>query len=115
MKQQNDSQRATAPPPPRREYDPVTLITLVGVIAILMISFSSMRDIDQLDRTLGERITKLEGQVAQVAARPAPAAAAPAQGKLDPSRVYTVRVAADAPAKGPATAPVTIAEFSDFQ
>ena len=100
-----------SPTPTRRDLDPVALVTLIGVIALLMITFTNMRDIDRLDRGLGERLGKLEGQIAQVGSRPANAA--PAQG-LDPSRVYTVKTAG-APVRGPATAPVTIAEFSDFQ
>ena len=100
-----------------RDLDPVALVTLIGVIALLMITFANimltfanMRDFERLDVGLGERLGKLEGQIAQAAR---PANAAPAQG-LDPSRVYTVKTA-DAPVRGPAAAPVTIAEFSDFQ
>jgi hypothetical protein len=114
MKQHTDGQRPSAPPRTGRDFDLISLLTLAGVIAVLMIAFSSMRDLDRLDRSLGERIAKLEGQVAQLAARPAQPAPAGQKG-LDPNRVYTVRVAADAPARGPANAPVTIALFSDFQ
>jgi hypothetical protein len=112
MKQQANGYRsvqAPIPPPGRRDFDPIGLATLIGVVAVLMISFSNMRDIDRLDRTLGERLAKLEGQVAR-----APAPAAPARGP-DPNRVYTLKFASDAPAKGPAGAPITIAEFSEFQ
>ena len=114
MKQQAEEQRSmqSQTPPARRDLDPVALVTLIGVIALLVITFTNMRDIDRLDRGLGERLGKLEGQMAQVGNRPANAAA-PQQG-LDPSRVYTVKTA-DAPVRGPAAAPVTIAEFSDFQ
>jgi hypothetical protein len=111
MKQQANGQRSVQsqiPPRGRRDLDPVALVTLIGVIAVLMISYSNMRDIDRLDRGLGERMGKLEGLVAQ-GARPA---AAP-QG-IDPNRIYTVKTS-DAPFRGSAGAPVTIAEFSDFQ
>lgn len=116
MKQQSTEQRpgsAPLPPSGRRDLDPIGLATLAGVIGILMISFSSMRDVDRLDRSLGERIGKLEDQIAQVGTRAAQPAGAPAA--QDPNRVYTVRLAADAPIRGRASAPVTIAEFSDFQ
>ena len=99
-------------PPNRRGLDPVALVTLIGVIALLMITFTNMRDVDRLDRSLGDRLGKLEGQLAQ-GGRPAPAAAGPAQG-IDPNRVYTVKLG-DAPGRGPSNAPVVIAEFSDFQ
>jgi protein-disulfide isomerase len=46
---------------------------------------------------------------------PAGAAAAPAQPAEDPNRVYNIPVAANAPTRGPANAPVTIQIFSDFQ
>jgi len=104
------------PPPFRRDLDLIALGTLVGVVAILMITFSNMRDVERLDRTVSERLGKLEDQIAQLNSRPAPAAAAAAPaGAADPSRVYTVKNVPDAPAKGPANAPVLIAEFSDFQ
>ena len=113
MKQPTEKQRperSSDPPSGRLNLDPVALVTLIGVIALLMITFTNMRDIDRLDVGLGQRLGKLEDQIAQ---GPRPAGAAPAQG-LDPSRVYTVKIA-DAPVRGPAAAPVTIAEFSDFQ
>lgn len=116
MKQESERQRPSgAPGLPlgRRDLDPVGLATLAGVVVVLMIAFANMRDIDRLDRGLGERLGKLEGQMAQVAARPAQPA--PAQQGPDPNRVYPVKIAADTPVRGPANAPVTIAEFSDFQ
>ena len=99
-------------PPGRNGLDPVALVTLVGVIALLMITFTNMRDIDRLDRGLGERLGKIEGEMAQVGNRPA--SAAPPQQGLDPNRVYTVKLG-DVPSRGPSNAPVVIAEFSDFQ
>ena len=54
------------------------------------------------------RLAQLQTQVANAAkARPAP------QQGPDPNKVYTVRT--DGPTKGNKTAPIVIAEFSDYQ
>lgn len=105
-----------APPPQRRGGDPLGMATLAGVVAVLMISFSNWREIDRIDRVLDDRLGKLETRIGQVADRVErlPAQAAPARQGPDPNRVYPIKTA-DAPARGPASAPVTIAEFSDFQ
>ena len=62
------------------------------------------------------RLGQLDNRVAQIANRPAAPAprAAAAPGGLDPNRVYAIKTAG-MPFKGPEKAPVTIAEFSDFQ
>jgi len=99
------------PAPAGRGVDTMNLATLIGVVAVLVISFASWRDVGRIDRTLGERMDKLEARIDQVGSR-APAQAA--QRGPDPNRVYTIQTAS-APARGPAGAPVTIAEFSDFQ
>ena len=92
----------------------MALATLGGVIALLVISFANWRDTERIESTLGTRLGQIETRLAQVSDKVGQAAAArPARGP-DPSRVDTVN-AAGAPAKGPASAPVTIAEFSDFQ
>ena len=101
-------------PQRRSDLDPVALATLAAVIVILMLTFSTMRDLDRLERSLGERLAKLETQVSQVATRPSAVAAAPPQQGPDPNRIYTVNMVG-APTKGRAEAPVTIVEFSEFQ
>jgi hypothetical protein len=113
-KQQGDAQKPGdyAPPPYWRGVDSLGLATLAGVVAVLVISFASWRDVDRIDRSLGERLTRLEARIDQIGTR-APAQAAAQRGP-DPNRVYTIQTAG-APARGPASAPVTIAEFSDFQ
>lgn len=110
-KQQGEPQRQEYAPPPGRGVDPLALATLIGVVAVLVISFSSWRDVARIDRSLGERLDKLEARIDQIGTR-APAQAAP-RGP-DPNRVYTIR-ADGSPTRGQAGAPVTIAEFSDFQ
>lgn len=113
MKRNGDTQRPAvnrAQPPPKTHFDPVALATLAGVVAVVAISFSSMRDIARLERTFGDRLARLETQVSQVGTR----APQQAQQGPDPARVYTVDTA-KAVAKGPAAAPITIVEFSEFQ
>jgi hypothetical protein len=103
------------PPPPRgRDLDPLGIATLAGVVVILMIAYSSMRDVERIDRTLSDRLAKLETQIAQISTRPAAQPAAQPSSGPDPSRSYTINTA-NAPVKGKASAPVVIAEFSDFQ
>jgi len=105
--QREDGSAQSGDPPPGRGVDPLSLATFIGVVAVLVISFASWRDVSRLDRRLGE----LEARVGQVAP-PAPAPAVP-RGP-DPGQVYAVNTEG-APARGKASAPVTIAEFSDFQ
>lgn len=112
-RQDNPSRPQGQPAPSRRlDLDPLGLATLAGVVVLLMIAFANMRHIDRIDRTLGERLAKLEGQIAQIAARQATQPAQP-QGP-DPNRVYAISIA-KAPIRGAAGAPIVIAEFSDFQ
>jgi protein-disulfide isomerase len=56
------------------------------------------------------QLAQVSGKVDRVSARPAQ----PARRGPDPDRVYQIKTAGS-PSKGPSGAPVTIAEFSDFQ
>ncbi len=105
-------------PPPKSGVDALGLATLAGVVALLMISFSNLRAIDSIKSEIDE----IEDKVAQTGrtqvqapaqATPTPPAR-PAQRRPDPERVHQIKLAG-APTKGPARAPITIAEFSDFQ
>ena len=96
----------------------MALFTLGGVVAVLVISFSNWREIDGIQTSLEGKLGQIDGSIAQLAQKvdsiPSGAAAQPARRGPDPSRVYQIKTAG-APTKGPASAAVTIAEFSDFQ
>ena len=107
-------------PPPRSGIDTVGLATLGGIIAVLMISFANMRSIDRVYGDLDDRLDEIEdkiGQAPAVQAQVQPQAAdapPPRRRGPDPDKVYEIQTA-NAPARGPAGAPIVIAEFSDFQ
>lgn len=84
---------------PSRLGDVALAATLVGVIVILVVSMINKRDLSRLNA----RVTQLE----TLATAPTPQA-------TTLNKVYSVDVATG-PAKGPASAPVTIAAFSEFE
>jgi protein-disulfide isomerase len=70
-------------------------------------------DIEELKKGQKDILAKLENlekSVQQVRAQPA----APARAMPDPNKVHNIPIG-NSPIKGPRTAKVTIAEFSDFQ
>ena len=93
-------------------------LAIVGGLAVLIVcgylTLLEMRGIhgvldarlDQIDTRLAQLSTKIE----QAGTRPA----AVERSGPDPNRVYAIKTDG-APFKGIATAPITIAEFSDFQ
>lgn len=117
-KSQRNQRSEASPPPAGRGLDPMSLATLAGTIAILVISFSNMRSIDRLASDVGQLESELDrvgDRAAQAPAQPQPAQdTPPRQRRPDPDKIHDIKTA-NAPARGPATAPVVIAEFSDFQ
>jgi hypothetical protein len=66
---------------------------------VLVLSFARCRDVDRIDRSLNERLGKLETRLDQVATRMERASATAPQRGPDPHRVYTIQTAS-APARG---------------
>ena len=86
---------------------------LGGGAALVVLSSLTWSEIRQIRVGLDGRLGQIDSQLEKMASRLEPAAPAARRGP-DPSRVYSVKTDG-APVKGPAGAPVTIAEFSDFQ
>ena len=111
--------RTPSTPPPQRGRDVVGLSTLIVVAVVLVVSVLNLQAAKRIQsefegklRRLEDRIAKVSDKISSPAAQPA--AAPPPRRGPDPNRVYQIKTAG-APIKGPASAPVTIAEFSDFQ
>ena len=85
-------------------------IVALGVISVLAACGNSeeVRQLQEGQRKLEAKLAELEKKVSQAA----PAAAGRPQ--IDPNKVYDIPVG-NSPSKGPADAPVILAEFSDFQ
>ena len=68
--QQGEPQQNYRPGPlPRQDSQTVRLATLGGVVALLMISFSNWREIDQIQTSLDGKLVQLQTQLAQVSTK----------------------------------------------
>jgi protein-disulfide isomerase len=120
-KQRRDLREASTDDPPTPTASPsggqwaVALATLAGVGALLAMTVSSSREIGRINNSLDDRLQKIESRIAQLDDKidKMPAKTPPRRGP-DPNKIYQIETAGS-PAKGPADAPVVIAEFSDFQ
>jgi len=90
-------------------------VIVAGVVALIAVGFMNYTATRDFRKELDARFEGLASNVAQIGAKVNAIAAAPvARSGPDPTHVYAIKTE-KAPAEGPATAPVTIAEFSDFQ
>jgi protein-disulfide isomerase len=90
---------------------------IVGVGLLLVLSVVNWQLMQQNQSNMSDRLAQIENRLAQLSTKVEQVgtrAAAPAQRGPDPNRVYTVKTDG-APFKGARDAPVTIAEFSDYQ
>ncbi len=111
------------PPPPRPGIDGLRIATSVAVAVVLVVSILNLRAAGRIEGDLERKLDRVEDRIAQVSNRiasqptvtatPAQPTPPPRRGP-DPERVYPIRTTG-APSKGPSSAPVVIAEFSDFQ
>jgi hypothetical protein len=95
----------------------VLAVVALAAAAILAVgTLGSWRQARRDREAIGARVAALENRVTELSSKidaVAKAATPPRRGP-DPNKVYPIRTDG-APVRGPATAPVTIALFSDFQ
>ena len=103
-------------PPTGRGGVPPAVVTLIGVLALLIIALANRQSVARLDRSLGERLGRLETRIHDVVGTAVrlPAGPGSSSPRPDPARVYPIDTEG-APSRGKADAAVTIAEFADFQ
>jgi protein-disulfide isomerase len=88
----------------------MTAVSVLALLAACAGGPDDMRELREGQRAIQAKLTDLEKKIDQIASRPAAAPAA----QVDPNKIYNLPAGAS-PFKGPASAPVVLTEFSDFQ
>ena len=118
-KAKRDREHVATPDPPR-EHPPfpsprtTRLATLGGVAVVVLVSSLTWQQVRLVRRSLDDRLGQIDSRLTTLASRIERAGAPAAARGPDPNKVYTVKTEG-APVRGPADAPIVIAEFSDFQ
>ena len=88
----------------------------VGVGLLLVLGFLNWQLLRQNQANVSDRLAQIENRLAQLSTKVEQAGtrAGPTTRGPDPNRIYTIKTDG-APVKGPMDAPITIAEFSDYQ
>lgn len=91
-------------------------VTFVGLAAVLFVGAQNYMETKRIQTSLNDRLTALETRISALSTKvdQGARAAQPRPSGPDPNRVYNVKLD-NAPYEGPKSAPVVIAEFSDFQ
>ena len=115
MSKRTRQQKQVQQQQPRRGMDPLALSTLIAVGIVLVVSVLNLQAAKRIQADFEGKLRRLEDRIAKISTPPAqPARTTPQRRGPDPDRVYPIKTAGR-PSKGPATAPIVIAEFSDFQ
>ena len=91
-------------------------LPVVLAVGALGLGFFAWTDVKKVKDDTAKRLVEIDQRLAQLqtqVANAAKAKPAPQQGP-DPNKVYTVKTEGS-PTKGSPTAPIVIAEFSDYQ
>jgi hypothetical protein len=108
----NDDPQPNPPREPlKKSYDGLMRVgILVGIALLVVISGMNLYETRRQRMELSDRMTQLAAAINTKPAAPPPQRPT----GPDPEKVYTVKLEG-APFKGPSGAPITIAEFSEFQ
>ena len=93
------------------------LAIVAGLAALIVFGYLTLLEMRGIHGVLDARLDQIDTRLAQLSTKIEQAGTRPAaveRSGPDPNRVYAIKTDG-APFKGPAAAPITIAEFSDFQ